>query len=597
MPIRQSRTAVKDTRVAMPQRKMNLQHKASKGESHSVTSSSASGMATRTRGRQHSKQLLQQHHQQRRSPPGQYLQDSVFRQQTDTGTASASRPLRMSQWLMTLLDGGEVSGLKWENREKKEFSICWVHKSNHNFDQATHSDIFSRYAIYRGQPSTCFSTKKASFRCALNSLKDVEQLTKEGAKRGPHATRTFRFLSPSDPKYGKNRGKHKSSNSKKGKKRTVTPQRKSPLSSTSNSWSLESASPSPPPSPRTNSDQSSCSPNHFSSITEPEYVTMIYSSTQNTMELDHMSGILQADWTSSCLEPVEERMSATHAMSPDDSQKAQVTFLTNADGITSVSAPMSGKISPPVEVKFSIPPEDQIVSTRVEVEPNIQSGGVVKGLPNFSELGVSDTYTPEEILVNKQLVCGGEVKVREGKSFALPIPIEMTQFMYSMIQQAQMPSQDAVCATQEDGFPGSSTSLPNSNNQTNLPQEYNDFDLGQTLEIRDGSVSNQDLYNPKYKAFTPQEDYGRLFENPSTETTEVKTYSNAVALLNDPLTCTVSGGITVQDALGPQVITEIQPSLTVPLPVEIQQIEQPDSLPLPDIEEEEWPDLFQMGQI
>ena len=49
------------------------------------------------------------------------------------------------------------------------------------------------------------------------------------------------------------------------------------------------------------------------------------------------------------------------------------------------------------------------------------------------------------------------------------------------------------CATQEDGFPGSSTSLPNSNNQTNLPQEYNDFDLGQTLEIRDGSVSNQDL--------------------------------------------------------------------------------------------------------
>ena len=104
-----------------------------------------------------------------------------------------------------------------------------------------------------------------------------------------------------------------------------------------------------------------------------------------------MSGILQADWTSSCLEPVEERMSATHAMSPDDSQKAQVTFLTNADGITSVSAPMSGKISPPVEVKFSIPPEDQIVSTRVEVEPNIQSGGVVKGLPNFSELGVSDT--------------------------------------------------------------------------------------------------------------------------------------------------------------------------------------------------------------
>ena len=68
-------------------------------------------------------------------------------------------------------------------------------------------------------------------------------------------------------------------------------------------------------------------------------------------------------------------------------------------------------------------------------------------------------------------------------------------------------------------------------------------------------------------------------------------YSNAVALLNDPLTCTVSGGITVQDALGPQVITEIQPSLTVPLPVEIQQIEQPDSLPLPDIEEEEWPDV------
>ncbi|RUS70491.1 hypothetical protein EGW08_021744 [Elysia chlorotica] len=206
MPIRQSRAAGKDRRVAVPPRNMNSGVRPSKGDGSNLINTRNSAMDTRTRARQQTKQQQQQKHprQQRQNPPADARHNPDVRHQAANGRAYAARPLRMSQWLKRLLDSGEVSGLRWENRARMEFSICWVHKSNHNFDQATHSDIFSRYAEYRGQTPKCFSTNKASFRCALNSLRDVQQLTKEGAKRGPNATRTFRFLSPSDPQYGKN---------------------------------------------------------------------------------------------------------------------------------------------------------------------------------------------------------------------------------------------------------------------------------------------------------------------------------------------------------------------------------------------------------
>ncbi|RUS70492.1 hypothetical protein EGW08_021745 [Elysia chlorotica] len=349
-----------------------------------------------------------------------------------------------------------------------------------------------------------------------------------------------------------------------------------------------------------------------------------------TIELYNVPTTLQGHWTTNILQPLEERMADALDITSRDEENcemAKVTFMTSPAGITSVSAPMTGNLSPPPEVKFEF--KDESLPMRVQVEPDIQSGGVVKGLPNFLELGVSDTYTPEEILVNKELVCGGEVRMKEERSFALPIFIDMTQFICpsakNNAQQDQIDSsQDPVCTSQESGSPSYFPSLPQSNQQaTFVPQQYSeteqmqsDFELGQTLEISDGSYCNQDQYstNSKYNTFTPQanDETPYLEENNCAEPTDIKgcplpvstAYSNAVkTILNDVLLtcntfkCSVRDPYTgtIPESPEPQQAVETRHAQVAR--VEIQVIEQADSLPLPDLPEEDLPDLFEIGSM
>ncbi|GFR72437.1 interferon regulatory factor, partial [Elysia marginata] len=235
------------------------------------------------------------------------------------------------------------------------------------------------------QQSTAFSSRKASFRCALNSLKDVEQLTKDGAKRGAHARRTFRFLLPSDPKYGRKRASHRqSASSCRGRKKKSEPQTDSASSSPSGSEAstIESASPSPSQSPG-QWDQYNL--NNTQSYLQPEHVSDSCCPSHNLVNSSDTA--LKGNWTQDYLEPLEEKITPQAG----NDHKSSVTFLTNPDGITCVSTPVNSGANPPTEIKPIIKPNDQALSTRVDVEPNIQSGGVVTGLPNFSELGVSDT--------------------------------------------------------------------------------------------------------------------------------------------------------------------------------------------------------------
>ena len=146
MAVRQSRSRAQPTRNIMP-RRVNSGRRASRGESRVAATISTYATATR-------KQRCQQQQQPQSCQRSEQRAD--LGQQPRARRASAARPLRMSEWLRELLDSGEVSGLEWENRKAKIFTISWVHKSNHSFDQAQHSHIFSRYAEYRRKLGSFF---------------------------------------------------------------------------------------------------------------------------------------------------------------------------------------------------------------------------------------------------------------------------------------------------------------------------------------------------------------------------------------------------------------------------------------------------------
>lgn len=508
----------------------------------------------------------------------------------------------MSAWLREILDKGDVSGVRWVDKEKGVFSIAWVHKSSHNFDYAMHSDIFQRYASYRGLDQAC--DFKASFRCAMNTLKDVEQLTKEGAKKGAQAKRTFRFLSPSDPKYGRNRKAPKNQDAScKGRKckRRVSQLKESPSSSPSSSScsynsAVESSSPSPSLSP-------SQIPFPLHLPPSPQAQTYMFEedsvgnipSTVSALE----TAPLQGSWTSDVLLPFD-------APQPEEEQKANLTFITNGEGITSVSPPVvRGEACSPVETKVFSMQEDQ--PRQVQVEPNMQSGGMVTGLPNFSELGVSDTYSPEETITNAKLTCGGQFKVREGKNFALPIPIDLDQFCapFTNIFAAQNVVAH-VPATQQLNMPCEGADL-HFQAEMMYPQlnenVQSDLSLGQTLEISDGMTVGCSHITPQYQSFTPQEDMLTLEATRCGEAGDVQSnnhivseaFSGAVAILNDAIGESFSVAETEQalDNLSRLMGQDQQ------LPVEVQPLEHPDYL-LSNIYDdltEDGQDIFQMGAI
>ncbi|XP_030067353.1 interferon regulatory factor 1 isoform X2 [Microcaecilia unicolor] len=111
-----------------------------------------------------------------------------------------STRLRMRPWLEQQINSNAIPGLEWINKEQKTFQIPWKHAARHGWDMETDACLFRNWAIHTGryklgekEPDP--KTWKANFRCAMNSLPDIEEVKDQSVNKGSCAVRVYRMLS------------------------------------------------------------------------------------------------------------------------------------------------------------------------------------------------------------------------------------------------------------------------------------------------------------------------------------------------------------------------------------------------------------------
>ncbi|XP_072371965.1 interferon regulatory factor 2 isoform X1 [Scyliorhinus torazame] len=107
--------------------------------------------------------------------------------------------MRMRPWLEEQINSNKIVGLKWLNKEKKIFQIPWMHAARHGWDVEKDAPLFKNWAVHTGKyhhgvdkPDP--KTWKANFRCAMNSLPDIEEVKDKSIKKGSNAYRVYRML-------------------------------------------------------------------------------------------------------------------------------------------------------------------------------------------------------------------------------------------------------------------------------------------------------------------------------------------------------------------------------------------------------------------
>ncbi|XP_014028349.1 interferon regulatory factor 2 isoform X2 [Salmo salar] len=120
--------------------------------------------------------------------------------------------MRMRPWLEEQINSCLIPGLKWVNREKRIFQIPWMHAARHGWDLEKDAPLFKNWAIHTGKYQLGIDkpdpkTWKANFRCAMNSLPDIEEVKDKSIKKGTNAFRVYKMLSASErqTKKGKKR--------------------------------------------------------------------------------------------------------------------------------------------------------------------------------------------------------------------------------------------------------------------------------------------------------------------------------------------------------------------------------------------------------
>uniref|UniRef100_A0ABM5FLJ4 Interferon regulatory factor n=1 Tax=Pogona vitticeps TaxID=103695 RepID=A0ABM5FLJ4_9SAUR len=130
--------------------------------------------------------------------------------------------MRMRPWLELQINSNKIPGLHWINKEEKLFQIPWKHAAKHGWVLEKDASLFKNWAIHTGrykegdvQPDP--KTWKANFRCAMNSLPDIEEVKDKSISKGCSAVRVYRMLEPSTKSQRKEK-KSKSSKSKSVRK-------------------------------------------------------------------------------------------------------------------------------------------------------------------------------------------------------------------------------------------------------------------------------------------------------------------------------------------------------------------------------------------
>ncbi|KAG7484695.1 hypothetical protein MATL_G00052450 [Megalops atlanticus] len=107
--------------------------------------------------------------------------------------------MRMRPWLEDRIESKSINGLKWVDKEKKMFSIPWKHAARHGWEMNKDASLFMQWAIHTGkykpgQSNPDPKTWKANFRCAMNSLPDIEEVKDQSVNKGCAAVRVYRML-------------------------------------------------------------------------------------------------------------------------------------------------------------------------------------------------------------------------------------------------------------------------------------------------------------------------------------------------------------------------------------------------------------------
>ncbi|KAG1956509.1 interferon regulatory factor 2a isoform X2 [Pimephales promelas] len=111
--------------------------------------------------------------------------------------------MRMRPWLEQQITSGEIQGLLWVDKDKRIFQIPWMHAARHGWDLEKDAPLFKNWAIHTGKYRPDIDkpdpkTWKANFRCAMNSLPDIEEVKDLSMKKGSNAFRMYRMLSSSE---------------------------------------------------------------------------------------------------------------------------------------------------------------------------------------------------------------------------------------------------------------------------------------------------------------------------------------------------------------------------------------------------------------
>nr|ABK63483.1 interferon regulatory factor 1 [Channa argus]ABN42504.1 interferon regulatory factor 1 [Channa argus] len=126
--------------------------------------------------------------------------------------------MRMRPWLEKMIDSNSITGLTWVDKEKTMFTIPWKHAARHGWELDKDACLFKKWAIHTGrytEGQTCDpKTWKANFRCAMNSLPDIEEVKDKSVNKGHQAMRVFRML-PATPKSRDKRSKAKQTKQRK----------------------------------------------------------------------------------------------------------------------------------------------------------------------------------------------------------------------------------------------------------------------------------------------------------------------------------------------------------------------------------------------
>ncbi|NWS20430.1 IRF1 factor, partial [Pachyramphus minor] len=123
--------------------------------------------------------------------------------------------MRMRPWLEMQINSNQIPGLKWINKDKRIFQIPWKHAAKHGWDMEKDACLFRSWAIHtgvykEGEKDPDPKTWKANFRCAMNSLPDIEEVKDKSINKGSSAVRVYRMLPPLT-KHQKKERKSKSS--------------------------------------------------------------------------------------------------------------------------------------------------------------------------------------------------------------------------------------------------------------------------------------------------------------------------------------------------------------------------------------------------